>query len=129
MTRLFAVALGGALGSALRYTLSALALRLFGAGFPTGTFVVNAIGSFALALLVPWAAEGAGLSVPLRLLLTTGLCGGFTTYSSFNLEALSLFEAGRPGVAALYVGATLLSCLVAAVFGLWIGRSWLANAA
>lgn len=124
MLRLLAVALGGALGSALRYLVSAWALRLFGAAFPVGTLVVNVVGSFLLALLVPLAADGAGLSPALRLALTTGFCGGFTTYSTFNLEALTLFEKGSWGMATMYVALTLVACFGAGVLGLWLGRAW-----
>lgn len=123
MLRLLAVALGGALGSALRYLVSAWALRLFGPAFPVGTLAVNVLGSFLLALLVPFAAESAGLSPALRLALTTGFCGGFTTYSTFNLEALTFFEKGSWATAALYLAVTLFACAGAGLVGLWLARA------
>ncbi len=111
MMKLFAVCAGGALGSGARYLLSHLALRLFGAGFPTGTLLVNVLGSMLLGVLIHLSTRDGSLSPALKLFLTAGFCGGFTTYSTFNLESLQLLEDGRLGLFALYAGATLLLCL------------------
>lgn len=119
MLNWIAVLAGGALGSALRYGLS---LLLAGSA-PLGTFLANVLGSFLLAFLsaYPWSPQGS--STTTRLLLTTGLCGGFTTYSTFNLETLEMLQGGlwQKGVA--YAAGTLTCCLVAAACGLWLGRS------
>lgn len=81
------VALGGAIGSVLRYVVSVLALAAFGAGFPWGTLAVNILGSAAIGV-----CGGVGLGGNPRLLLVTGMLGGFTTFSAFSLETGLLWE-------------------------------------
>jgi CrcB protein len=95
------VAVGGAVGSVLRYLLSLLAVAWLGAGFPWGTLMVNLLGSLAIGVL-----GGLGVQGELRLLLVTGLLGGFTTFSAFSLETGALAERS-PGLAALYVAASV----------------------
>lgn len=95
------VAAGGAFGSVLRYLVSLLALAWLGAGFPWGTLAVNVMGSAAIGLLA-----GLGVQGEMRLLLVTGLLGGFTTFSAFSLETGLLAER-HAGLAALYVAASL----------------------
>lgn len=95
------VAAGGAAGSVLRYLVSLLALEWLGGGFPWGTLAVNVIGSGAIGVL-----GGLGVQGELRLLLVTGLLGGFTTFSAFSLETGILAER-HAGLAALYVAASL----------------------
>jgi CrcB protein len=113
---LLLVALGGALGSVARYAVSVLALSMLGGGFPWGTLAVNVLGSAAIGI-----AAGAGLEGGARLLVITGFLGGFTTFSAFSLETASLAERA-PGLAALYVAASI--CLGLAAFGLawWFMR-------
>ncbi len=112
-----AVCLGGALGCGARYLVSLGAAALFHTGFPIATFAVNLVGSFLLAFF-----SGLGISSPtLRLMLTTGAMGGFTTYSTFNLETLKLFQSGAWLTASLNIVVTLLSCLFAGLLGLWLG--------
>ncbi len=96
------VAAGGAVGSVPRYAVAVLAAAHLGAGFPWGTLAVNLLGSAAIGALV-----GHGLRDELRLLLVTGLLGGFTTFSAFSLEAGLLAERDGWWAAALYVGASL----------------------
>jgi len=122
--RLLLIALGGALGTSLRYGVGKLsAEQAAGAGwFPSGTFAVNLLGSLLLGLLFVLGEGRSLLGVDLRLVLGTGLMGGFTTYSSFNLETLRLLEAGQTGRALLYVAITLGSCLVGGALGLALGR-------
>jgi len=119
MPVLLAVILGSALGGAARYGVSLAVARRLGTGFPWATFVVNAAGSLAIGLV--FGATGAG---PLLLaapgwtqVLTYGLLGGFTTFSTYSLEALSLAQRGHAGRAALYVGGTLVVGVVAVVAG------------
>lgn len=95
------VAAGGAFGSVLRYLVSLLALAWLGAGFPWGTLAVNVMGSAAIGLLA-----GLGVQGEMRLLLVTGLLGGFTTFSAFSLETGLLAER-HAGLAAFYVAASL----------------------
>lgn len=97
------VFLGAGLGGALRHGVNAAALALFGPGFPLGTLCVNVVGSFAMGML----AEGFSLrldpGLPWRLFLTTGILGGFTTFSAFSLDAALMFERGSHWAAAAYV--------------------------
>jgi fluoride exporter len=113
---LLLVAAGGALGSVLRYAVSMFAAAHLGAGFPWGTLAVNLIGSGAIGLL-----GGLGLGGDLRLLLVTGLLGGFTTFSAFSLETGLLWERAPPSAVA-YVAASLFLGLAAFAACLWIGR-------
>ena len=123
MLHLLLVCAGGALGSGARYLVSTWAARALGADFPRGTLLVNVTGSFVLALL--FALPGSRLSPELRLFLGAGLCGGYTTYSSFNTETLALFEQGSAALAAANLALTVVGCLVAGIAGLALGR-WLA---
>lgn len=124
MLKLLAVCFGGALGSGARYLFSLLALRLFGAGFPVGTLVVNVVGSVLLGFLFHLSLEDeGGLSPAVGLLLTTGFCGGFTTYSTFNLESLQLLEDGRVWLFFLYAGSTFLLCLGGGFLSLLAARA------
>jgi fluoride exporter len=122
LTNTLLVAVGGAAGSVARYLVGVWAARTVGPSFPVGTLLVNLLGSTALAFLL-------GLSLPadvgaprLRLLLGTGLMGGFTTYSTFNYETLLLIGSGSPGLAATNVVLTLLGCFAGGLLGLAVGR-------
>lgn len=113
------VALGGALGSVARYACSGLAVRWLSQGFPWGTLFVNVAGSFAIGLLAslatpdgrPWLGSEA------RAFVIVGVLGGFTTFSSFSLETLTLARNGSAGAAGAYVLVSVLICLAAA----WLG--------
>jgi len=117
------VALGGAIGSVARYGVGALAVQLFGPTFPWGTLMVNLTGSFLIALIMHIALAGSAVSVELRLFLTTGIVGGFTTYSTFNYETLALLNQRAYGFAGLNLAATVVGCLLAGVLGLAAGRA------
>ena len=125
MVRLLWISLGGAVGTAARYLLSGWVLRSTGPGFPWGTLAVNAIGSFLLGLLMQIALGSTLFSPTLRLTLTTGVMGGFTTYSTFNYETLRSFQDGAWLIAFANLGATVLGCLAAGLLGFALGR-WLA---
>lgn len=118
---LFHVALGGAIGASLRHLTNVGAARLFGPGFPIGTLVVNVLGSFLMGVLVV-ALSRKGMA-HLSPLLLTGLLGGFTTFSAFSLDALTLWERGAALQATLYVGASVLLSLAALAAGLFLARS------
>lgn len=120
MLRLLLVCSGGALGSGARYLVSTLAARALGADFPRGTLLVNATGSFVLALV--FGLPGEALSAETRLFLGAGVMGGYTTYSSFNYETLALLERGTPALALANVLITVSACLVAGLLGLALGR-------
>ncbi len=114
------VALGGAIGSALRYLAGVWVLRLFGAGFPLGVLSVNIAGSFAIGLFAVYAHQrGAGHLSPFVM---TGILGGFTTFSAFSLDAYTLFERGETGAAALYVALSVGVSIAALIAGVWIAR-------
>lgn len=113
------VALGGAAGSVARYACSLAALRWLGTGFPWGTLFVNVTGSFAIGVLASLAtADGRPLLGPdARALLLVGVLGGFTTFSSFSLETLSLARSGALGAALLNAAGSLTLCFA----GVWLG--------
>jgi fluoride exporter len=116
------IGVAGGLGSVLRYGMTLALGRALGTGFPYGTLGVNVIGSFLLGVIAE-AFSGATLAgVDARLVLGVGLMGGFTTYSSFNLETLRLLDSGDPAKALLYLGSTVITCLGAGAFGLWVAR-------
>jgi CrcB protein len=115
---------GAGLGGALRHAVNLACARAFGLAFPWGTLAVNVIGSFAMGLLAGWLAFRAGTawSQAVRLLLTTGVLGGFTTFSAFSLDAVLLWERGEPALAALYAGASVGLSIGALVLGLTLVR-------
>lgn len=120
IANVLSVALGGALGAAARYLTNVGAGRLFGLGFPYGTLVVNVVGSFLMGVLVVVLAERGGLR--LAPFLMTGVLGGFTTFSAFSLDAVTLYERGQIGIAAGYVGASVVLSLAALFGGLALAR-------
>lgn len=117
------VCLGGALGSGLRFLAATGAVMLFGADFPRGTLFVNLVGSFLLAVVMGVSTSSTLISLELRLFLGAGLMGGFTTYSSFNYETLSLAIQGSWGAAVFNVIVTVAGCLLSGVAGLVVGRA------
>jgi CrcB protein len=121
LTSLLSVALGGALGASLRYLTNVGAGRLFGMGFPWGTMIVNILGSFLMGVLVVLIARRGGQAY--APLLMTGLLGGFTTFSAFSLDALTLFERGELGNAGLYVGLSVGLALAAIAVGVLVARA------
>ncbi len=117
---LLQVAAGGALGASARYLTGVGAVRLFGHGFPWGTLIVNVVGSFLMVVLIVVLAQKGGMRF--APFLTIGLLGGFTTFSAFSLDAVTLFERGQIGAAAGYVAASVVVSIAALFFGLWIAR-------
>src|SRR4029078_3075996 len=93
---------GAGLGGTLRHGVNVAAARLFGYGFPLGTLIVNIAGSFAIGLLAGYFADRPHLCQHARLFLTTGVLGGFTTFSAFSLDAALLMERHAYGLAAGY---------------------------
>jgi CrcB protein len=120
MTPLLQVALGGALGASMRYMTGLGMARLLGKNFPWGTLTVNFLGSFFMGVLVVvLALKFDNRYAPL---LMTGLLGGFTTYSAFSLDAITIYERGQFGLAALYVFGTLALALGGIALGLSVAR-------
>jgi CrcB protein len=113
---ILAVAAGGALGSVARYLVGIGSTRLFGLAFPWGTLIVNIAGSFLIGVFVELFALKLDLPQTARVFLTVGICGGFTTFSTFSLDSYVLMERGDFGLAAAYmIGSVVLS--IAALFG------------
>ncbi len=118
--RLLLICLGGALGTAARYGMQSASARWLG-DFPFGTLGVNLLGSFAISFVFIFSLNGQ-LSDTARLALGTGILGGFTTYSSFNLETLRLLDAGAFDKAFIYLSVTLIGCLLCGFAGLLLAR-------
>lgn len=123
MLNIALVAAGGAIGSVFRYLVGLLSVRLVGMTFPWGTLAVNVVGSFLIGFLVELVARRLNASVEMRLFLVTGVLGGFTTFSSFSLDAVALFERGGLGLSAVYIAASLVVSIAAVFAGLALGRS------
>ena len=125
MVQTFLVFLGGGLGAASRHGVNLAAARLFGIGFPWGTFIVNVAGSLAMGLIAGYFTfrDGAAWTQHARLLLTTGFLGGFTTFSAFSLDTALLWERGAAGQAAAYVAASVALAILGLFGGLWLVRT------
>ena len=117
-----AVALGGALGAMARYAVSLWIFPANSHKFPVATLSVNVLGSFLMGLLFVFIVERAALPVEMRSLLMVGFLGAFTTYSTFSLDALNLWQNGHLFLALVYVLATVVLCLVAVSISIWLAR-------
>jgi len=116
------IALGSAVGGVFRYLLGGLIQRLAGGTFPLGTLVINVTGSFLVGLLYRYAADSAAITPEIRAMLTIGLCGGYTTFSSFSYETVRLIEDGEAGRALTYVGLSVLLSVGGTMLGIAAGR-------
>jgi fluoride exporter len=119
---LVSLALGSALGGLARYLISG-AVQRPDATFPTGTLLVNIVGSFILGALARYAAMTPTFSPELRLFIGAGFCGGFTTFSTFSVETIELLQGGAFARAGLYVAASVFAGLAAALFGMAVMRT------
>jgi len=117
------VFLGAGLGGAMRHGVNVGAARLFGYGLPYGTLIVNIAGSFLMGLLAGYFAFRPGMGQHMRLFLTTGILGGFTTFSAFSLDAALLVERHSYGLAAGYMVGSVAASLAALFFGLAMFRT------
>ncbi|MYZ48896.1 fluoride efflux transporter CrcB [Propylenella binzhouense] len=126
MLHVLLVACGGAIGASARHLVGMAALRWLGSGFPAGTFTVNVLGGLLMGLLAGWLAlKAPGGGQNLRLFLATGVLGGFTTFSSFSLDAVLLWERGAVATAAGYVLASVILSIAGLAAGLGFVR-WIA---
>lgn len=123
LSRTALVALGGVVGCVARYWMAGAVQRLGDGGFPSGTLAVNVAGSLLIGLVMSLSLERGLLDEDLRLLLTTGFCGGFTTMSTFSYETLALLRDGEHALALGNVGVTLIACLGAVWAGAAIARA------
>lgn len=119
------VFLGAGIGGAFRHGVNMAAARLLGTGFPWGTLTVNVVGGFAMGVLAEWLAlrAGAGWTQHMRLFLTTGILGGFTTFSAFSLDAVLLWERGAPSLALTYVTVSVALSIAGLIGGLVLIRA------
>ncbi len=118
MGRAALVGLGGLVGSIARYWLTGLVQQAANSDFPYGTLAVNLVGSLVVGTIMTLSLERGALSAEIRLLLTTGFCGGFTTMSTFSYETLALLRDGQIALALGNSGGTLIGCLAA----VWLGQ-------
>ncbi len=123
MRRFVLVLAGGALGSGARYLVAVWAAGALTALLPIGTALVNVTGSFFIAVVLDLALRAGLLSPDLRMFLATGVAGGYTTYSSLDMETLVLVQRGSVGLAAVYFGGTAILCAVAGGLGMAASRA------
>jgi len=121
MGNLLIVMAGGALGAGLRHLFGRAATLAFGSGFPWGTLGVNLFGGLAMGLLAGWLSRGGG-GEAMRLLLGVGVLGGFTTFSAFSLDTVTLIERGAIGAAVGYVAVSVAGAIGALAIGLHLTR-------
>jgi CrcB protein len=117
------VALGGALGSVVRYMVAGAVQPAWWPGFPFGIFVVNITGGLVMGLITALAALKLNLTPEMRAFLTTGILGGYTTFSTFSLDSAMLMERGAYVQAAAYVTGSVVLSILALFAGLWIVRT------
>ena len=122
MNLVFAIGAGGALGAALRYMMSVAIMRVVGGDMPWGTLTVNVLGCFIMGLLAEAFALRYQLGPEMRAFLTTGILGGFTTFSAFSLDVALLIERGNWGGAAAYAAGSVLLSVGGLFAGLWLVR-------
>jgi CrcB protein len=125
--RILMVALGGAIGSAIRYVVSGLAFRWLGPDFPYGTMLVNLTGAFLIGIVQELATEPRVLGETARAFLAAGMLGGLTTYSAFSAETVQLMKHGAWTAAGLNVVLTTSACLLLCGLGMAVGRFALAG--
>ena len=122
MRNILVIALGASIGANLRYALSIWAAQQWGTTFPYGTMIINVLGSFLIGFILALAATRISLSVPWRLLLVTGLLGGFTTFSTFSYETYSLLVEGSWLEAGLNIVGSVGIGLIAVLLGAGLAR-------
>lgn len=120
---LIAVAIGGAVGAVMRWLMASGVQKLAGGAFPWGTFAVNAIGSFLLGLLFVWLVERSTASELVRLALTVGLLGAFTTFSTYSLESIRLLQEGAFSLAFGNIVGQVMVCLALTWLGIQVART------
>lgn len=116
------VAIGSAVGGVIRFLLGTLIQQRSGSLFPVGTLAVNVSGSLALGFILRYALETPAIGPEVRALLSAGLCGGYTTFSSFSYETAALIEEGSYHRAAWYVGLSLVCSLAATFLGMGLAH-------
>ena len=118
----FAVAIGGALGSIARYALSTYIFDISSHKFPYATLIVNVLGTFVMGILFVVIVERSAMPSEMRSLLMIGFVGAFTTFSTFSLDALGLWQNGHIFMSLVYMLATIILCLIAISSAIWLTR-------
>ena len=113
------VFIGAGVGGSIRHGMNIWVARLLGTHFPYHTFVINIVGSLVMGLVAGWFAERGGAAGHTRLFLTTGILGGFTTFSAFSLDAVLLWERQELLLTALYVGGSVAGAIAGLALALW----------
>ncbi len=121
MKQILLVGLGGFLGSVLRFLLSKFNNTVFAYGIPVGTLFVNILGSLLIGIFAGIFVKELG-NHHLKFLLATGFCGGFTTFSTFSLENVTMLQNGQTGTAILYMSVSLILGLLGVLFGFWLSH-------
>lgn len=123
MNAIIAVALGGAFGAVCRHGVNLGAVKLLGHGFPYGTLAVNIIGSFLIGLVIASMAQSWQASETLKFFIVTGFLGAFTTFSTFSLDAVTLWERKEYIQTALYMGGSVMVSIAALMLAMIIVRT------
>ena len=118
------VGIGGGLGSMLRYATSLLMQRFYPHAFPVATLIVNVLGCLLIGVLIALLGKSTTLQADVKLLLVTGFCGGYTTFSAFAYENIQLLQSGQYQAAVLYIFSSIVLCLLAVWCGMLVSL-WL----
>lgn len=118
------VGAGGAVGSVARFLSQQMIARYYPSSFPWGTLIVNIVGCFIIGIVYAFGEKGNLLSPEMRLLLATGFCGGFTTFSTFAYENISLMREGELLYTFLYIAASIIIGFLAAYIGIFVVKSY-----
>lgn len=120
---LFFIAIGGALGSILRYSVTLLVNKFWSDNFPLATFITNCLGCFMIGFFIGFLERNNITNLNIKWFLITGLCGGFTTFSAFGFENVTLFNNNNSSIAFLYIGLSVITGLFAVWFGLFVSEN------
>jgi len=124
MNTILAVGLGGGIGALMRHFLNGAVGNWLGSGFPWGIMVINILGSLIMGVLIGFFGLVTEIPQHWKIFLTTGILGGFTTFSTFSLDSVMLIERGQYVQAVLYIGGSVIVSLAALALGLWGMRLW-----
>ena len=127
MKDIILLAVAGALGTVGRFGLSTLTQRITGTGFPIGTLMVNVVGSLIIGFIMQIGLNSDVMSRQMKLVLTLGFLGAFTTFSSFSYETVRYLEQGTWNLATLNIVLNVVLCLAATLTGMWLGRLTVGN--
>jgi CrcB protein len=124
MLKVIIVGFGGFFGSIFRYLIYLLSYNIIGSNFPFGTLLVNVLGCFLIGLIYQIFNDVISLSDNLKLFMTIGFLGGFTTFSAFSLDVFFLYQSNSKFVAIIYILITLILSLLAMLGGMWVCKAY-----